>query len=237
MGSGEGESVSGWGSRSRASAAAVDPSVTIDRRPAIERFESLPLRALALVAVDGDRGATDALLARVRTLALRYARARLIRYGAEDIAQDVAQEVCMAVMTALPTFEHRGYPFEAFVYSVAAHKLADAQRSLVRGPTFMDEVPDSVDQSDGPEGRAIVGDDVRRLMKLIAELPETAREILILRVAMGLDADETAAALGMTAGAVRVAQHRALAKLRLLAADPESGLTTAQDVPRKEADR
>lgn len=237
MGSGEGESVSGWGSRSRASAAAVDPSVTIDRRPAIERFESLPLRALALVAVDGDRGATDALLARVRTLALRYARARLIRYGAEDIAQDVAQEVCMAVITALPTFEHRGYPFEAFVYSVAAHKLADTQRSLVRGPTPMDELPERVDESDGPEQRAVIGDDVRRLMKLIALLPETAREILILRVAMGLDADETAAALGMTAGAVRVAQHRALAKLRALAADAETGPEAPQGATRKEADR
>ena len=40
------------------------------------------------------------------------------------------------------------------------------------------------------------------------------REILTLRVGVGLSAEETAEALGMTAGAVRVAQHRALAKLR-----------------------
>ena len=33
---------------------------------------------------------------------------------------------------------------------------------------------------------------------------------------VGLSADETAAALSMTAGAVRVAQHRALAKLRTM---------------------
>lgn len=237
MGSGEGEAVSMWGSRSRAVAATTGFPVTAERGASIEPVESLPLRTLALIAADGNRGATEALLARVRTLSLRYARARLIRYGAEDIAQDVAQEVCMAVMAALPTFEHRGYPFEAFVYSVAAHKLADAQRSLVRGPTLMDELPDSVDQSDGPEDRAIVGDDVRRLMKLVSQLPETSREVLLLRVAVGLDAEETASALGMTAGAVRVAQHRALAKLRLLAADPQTGLMDGQDVPRKEADR
>ncbi len=237
MGSGEGEAVSMWGSRSRAVAATTGFPVTAERGASIEPVESLPLRTLALIAADGNRGATEALLARVRTLSLRYARARLIRYGAEDIAQDVAQEVCMAVMAALPTFEHRGYPFEAFVYSVAAHKLADTQRSLVRGPTPMDELPERVDESDGPEQRAVIGDDVRRLMKLIALLPETAREILILRVAMGLDADETAAALGMTAGAVRVAQHRALAKLRALAADAETGPEAPQGATRKEADR
>ncbi len=32
---------------------------------------------------------------------------------------------------------------------------------------------------------------------------------------MGLSADETAEAVGVTPGAVRVAQHRALAKLRM----------------------
>ena len=36
----------------------------------------------------------------------------------------------------------------------------------------------------------------------------------MLRVATGLTAEETGAALGMSAGAVRVAQHRALVKMR-----------------------
>nr|WP_289233089.1 sigma factor-like helix-turn-helix DNA-binding protein [Barrientosiimonas endolithica] len=36
---------------------------------------------------------------------------------------------------------------------------------------------------------------------------------------MGLSADETAEALGMTPGAVRVAQHRALGRLRSMLAE------------------
>jgi RNA polymerase sigma-70 factor (ECF subfamily) len=44
------------------------------------------------------------------------------------------------------------------------------------------------------------------------------RELLVLRVAVGLSAEETGRAMGMSAGAVRVAQHRALARLRALAA-------------------
>ena len=44
--------------------------------------------------------------------------------------------------------------------------------------------------------------------------PEKQREILVLRVVVGLSAEETAEAVGSTPGAVRVAQHRALARLR-----------------------
>ena len=45
-------------------------------------------------------------------------------------------------------------------------------------------------------------------------LPPRDREILILRVVVGMSAEETAEAVGSTPGAVRVAQHRALAKLK-----------------------
>ena len=41
-------------------------------------------------------------------------------------------------------------------------------------------------------------------------------KVLRLRVVVGLSAEETAEALALTAGAVRVSQHRALAKLRHL---------------------
>lgn len=44
----------------------------------------------------------------------------------------------------------------------------------------------------------------------------------MLRVAVGQSAEEVGAALGMTAGAVRVTQHRALNQLRLLAAQEGS---------------
>ncbi|HXB88875.1 sigma factor-like helix-turn-helix DNA-binding protein, partial [Mycobacterium sp.] len=53
-----------------------------------------------------------------------------------------------------------------------------------------------------------------RMSELLKVLPEKQREILILRVVVGLSAEETASAVGSSAGAVRVAQHRALARLK-----------------------
>jgi len=175
------------------------------------------LRELAGAAQAADAVAAEHLLARVRQLALRYARARLSRFGAEDLAQDVAQEVCMAVVTALPTYQDRGYPFEAFVYTIAARKLADAQRGLMGGPMPVAELPDRIDEAAGPAAAVLMRDDARRIALLMHQLPDAQREILTLRVAMGLSTEATAAALRMSEGAVRVAQHRALAKLRVLA--------------------
>ena len=179
------------------------------------------LRDLAALARREGGDAAETLLGRVRQLALRYARARLGRFGAEDVAQDVAQEVCMAVHTGLRTYDDRGLPFEAFVYSIAARKVADAQRQLIRGPEAVAEVPDTFDETAGPEQVAVVRDEAGRAMALIRTLPTQQQEIITLRVAVGMSTDETAAALGMTPGAIRVAQHRALSKLRELLAAQE----------------
>jgi RNA polymerase sigma-70 factor (ECF subfamily) len=54
---------------------------------------------------------------------------------------------------------------------------------------------------------------------LLDRLPTNLRELLLLRLAVGLSAEETGRALGMTPGAVRVAQHRALARLRAYVAE------------------
>ncbi|MGH3750328.1 MAG: sigma factor-like helix-turn-helix DNA-binding protein, partial [Micromonosporaceae bacterium] len=45
------------------------------------------------------------------------------------------------------------------------------------------------------------------------------REIILMRVAVGLSAEEVGQILGMSAGAVRVTQHRALNRLRSLAGE------------------
>ena len=54
-----------------------------------------------------------------------------------------------------------------------------------------------------------------------AARPERARELIVLRVLAGMSAQETGNELGMTPGAVRVAQHRALIRLRAIAREEQ----------------
>lgn len=190
--------------------------VTIPPPGAISQANAqTPLRDLAMCARQGDDVATNDLMAAVHQLALRYARARMGRFAvATDVAADVAQEVCMAVLVALPRYADRGLPFEAFVYRIAANKVADARRGAMKDPVPVDDLPVVEDLSPGPEEQAVSADEADRVWDLLATLPEQQRELLTLRVAVGMTAEQTAQALGMSAGAVRVAQHRALAKLR-----------------------
>ncbi|MGQ0718918.1 MAG: sigma-70 family RNA polymerase sigma factor [Pseudonocardiales bacterium] len=175
------------------------------------------LNVLVGAAVDGDRAAVDSVLRWIRPLVLRYCRARV---GSQEktfaSADDVAQEVCLAVFAALPSYRDQGRPFLAFVYGIAAHKVADAHRSSARNRAEpVSEIPDSPELADaGPEQRAMQGELAARMDQLLDMLPDKQREILVLRVVVGLSAEETAEAVGSTPGAVRVAQHRALGKLR-----------------------
>jgi RNA polymerase sigma-70 factor (ECF subfamily) len=177
------------------------------------------LESVVGVAVQGDRAALSRVLELVRPPVVRYCRARIgLSERGQISADDVAQEVCMAVLTALPRYQDQGRPFMAFVYGIAAHKVADARRAAARDKSYaMQEVPEVACTDDGPEQRALESEDTRRVNALLDTLPGKTREILVLRLVVGLSAEETAVAVGSTAGAVRVAQHRALAKLRVLA--------------------
>ncbi|MCH6167256.1 sigma-70 family RNA polymerase sigma factor [Pseudonocardia alaniniphila] len=167
-------------------------------------------------AMAGDPASVGRLIAIIRPMVVRYCRARLGRMDRSSVsADDVAQEVCLAVLTALPGYRVQGRPFLAFVYGIASHKVIDAHRAATRNRSEpVADVPDSVESADGPEQRVLRVELSDEMGRLLDTLPEKQREILVLRVVVGLSAEETAEAVGSTPGAVRVAQHRALSRLR-----------------------
>ena len=187
------------------------PDAAPERRPTAQVPDELVTAAMA-----GDRDAVARLLEVIRPLVARYCRGRLGPVDRSFLsADDVAQEVCLAVLTALPNYRVQGKPFLAFVYGIAAHKVIDAHRSVSRGRTDpVADVPDAVETGAGPEQRALRGELSAQLRDLLDTLPEKQREILLLRIVVGLSAEETAEIVEASPGAVRVAQHRALSRLR-----------------------
>jgi RNA polymerase sigma factor, sigma-70 family len=166
--------------------------------------------------INGVPGARDRLLGLLQPLVLRYCRARIgNRESVMGSADDVAQEVCLAVVTALPGYQLKGLSFRAFVYGIAAHKVADTFRAMGRNRCDpVAEVPDAPVVHGGPEAQVLARERLDRLSRLLDRLTPRQREVLVLRIAVGLSAEETAAAVGSTPGAVRVTQHRALNRLR-----------------------
>jgi len=174
------------------------------------------LNAVVAEAMAGDRDALGEVLETIRPIVVRYCRARVGLMERSGLsAEDVAQEVCLAAVMALPRYRDRGRPFLAFVYGIAAHKVADAYRAAGRDLAYpTDSMPEHRSAEPDPEQAALEADSVTRMSELLEILPDKQREILILRVVVGLSAEETAEAVGSTPGAVRVAQHRALARLK-----------------------
>jgi RNA polymerase sigma-70 factor (ECF subfamily) len=150
-----------------------------------------------------------ASLGELRPKLLRYCASRLADV---ETAQDVTQEVLLAVHVA----QTRDATLDVLPYAfgVAAHKVADVYRGRARRPEDLTSaVPELADTQDGPESTALRRDEVRQVRALLEQLPPRARELLLLRTA-GLTAEQAGQVVGLTPGAVRVAQHRALEQLR-----------------------
>jgi RNA polymerase sigma-70 factor, ECF subfamily len=183
--------------------------------------EDVALATLVDGAKAGDRAATEQLVAQLRPRVFRYVLARVLD---PHLADDVTQEVTVTMLTALHRHVDRGRPFTAWVFGIAANKISESHRTANRRhESVTTVVPDKrSDAALEPETAVLRMETSEYVATLLAQLPETQAEIVRLRVAAGLSADETAAVLGMTPGAVRVAQHRALARLRELVGEVAS---------------
>jgi RNA polymerase sigma-70 factor, ECF subfamily len=185
------------------------------------------LDQLVAQAQYGDDASRGELLRIVRSGVLRYLLAR----GVPDHdAEDVAQETCLGLLRALPGWQARGKPVWALVFAITRNKIADRARShavrrdVVAGYDGL--VADVVtDTRPGPVELVEDDEGAGRVRSLMSALPQTQRDVLVLRVIVGLSTAETAAALSLTIGSVRVLQHRAVTALRhRLAATAEGAL-------------
>ncbi|GLY35950.1 hypothetical protein Amsp01_019740 [Amycolatopsis sp. NBRC 101858] len=179
------------------------------------RLTKEDLDPLVKDASEGNPAATQRLLQLIEPIVVRYCRARM---GGHDLsyvsADDVAQDVCLAVLKTLPSYHDRGGSFLYLIHAIAANKVAEAYRAVARDRCEpVPELPEPAVDNE-PETRALHLDLGARLGRLLTSLPKVQQEILTLRIAVGLSANETAEALGISPGNVRVTQHRALTRLR-----------------------
>lgn len=195
--------------------------------PSARRLSTADLEPLVEEARHGTPAAVQAIMQIVEPLVVRYCRARLggqeTSYAAAD---DVAQEVCLSILKALPDFRPKHDSFLYFVRSVAAEQVDGARRfvgwshakqlrpiePLPLPPVPLRRVAEPPLPA-APVRRIDLGEQMQHLISL---LPRRLQEVLVLRVVVGLSTTETAEAVGMSPGAVRVAQHRALTRLRTL---------------------
>lgn len=193
-------------------------------------------------AAAGDDSARAALLAQYRDRLHRMVGVRMDRRLAPRLdPSDVVQEALADAAAKLSDYlRDRPLPFYPWLRRLAWERLLTgyrrhlhaAKRSVAREAPAPDALPDEsayalaeklLGGGSTPSER-VLRDELRvRVRAALAELPATDREVLALRHLEQLSVAETAAVLGISAGAVKVRHVRALQRFRALLGDEFGG--------------
>ncbi len=168
-------------------------------------------------------GDPQALAALFEAYADRIYRLALSLLHDPSAAEDIVQETFVSAITHLDRFEGRS-SLGTWLYRVGYNASLDWLRRRKDEPLPPDEPGDEsdavplprslVEWTLTPESRQAEGEMAAELDRAIGELSEGLRLVFLLRDVDELSTQETAEALGLTEGAVKVRLHRARLALR-----------------------
>ena len=163
----------------------------------------------ALAAARGGDAAGFTLVWR----ALQPAVLRYLRVVVAGAAEDVASETWLQAVRDLRTFRGDATEFRGWLFRIARNRAIDEQRRASRRREDLAEQPLEHPGAADSAQEALDGLGTEWALSVIASLPRTQAEVIILRVVAGLDVAQTAHVLGKRPGAVRVAALRGLRQL------------------------
>lgn len=160
----------------------------------------------------GDPDAAEALVQRYYDDILRYCQWHAPHSA---LAEDATQETFLKFIRYLDRYKQRGH-CRAFLYQIARHTCIDMARRHYLHDAPLEEAPEPVFE-DAALSEAQSQDALR---DMVAHLPETQREIVLLRFAQSLTLREIAE---VTALPLRTVQSRLRAALKHLRTIYEKG--------------
>jgi len=155
-----------------------------------------------------DAAALDELVRRISPPLLRYFRAQ--GSGRSD-PEDLLQDCWLRIHRSRHTYR-ASEPLLPWIYTIARRTRLDAyrkRRRLESREVLMETLPETGRQE--MDATASAGEDIG---DLIASLPESQREVLVMLKVTGMSLEEVARATSSTVGAVKQKAHRAYASLR-----------------------
>lgn len=139
----------------------------------------------------------------------RFARSRL---ATDDQAEDAVSETMVRAMSAIGTYQHGSSGLVAWLIGIERNVINEIYRagSRLRAVAPLSEPPveEAVDH-------VVASEEASALRVAFKQLPSGDQELLGLRIFAELDSETTARVLGKRPGAVRMAQARALGRLRV----------------------
>jgi len=135
------------------------------------------------------------------------------RVREQTAAEDVTSEVFIKALRAMPRYQDTGRPFAAWLYQIAVNAIADRYRTL-RPTHALEDFHDLSVGGPAIEEEAAQRDEIRRIWRLVEELPLQQRTALVLKFQEDMKIEDIAVAMGKTPGAVKLLIHRGVSRLR-----------------------
>jgi RNA polymerase sigma-70 factor (ECF subfamily) len=135
------------------------------------------------------------------------------RVREQTAAEDVTSEVFIKALRAMPRYQDTGRPFAAWLYQISVNAIADRYRTL-RPTHALEDFHDLSVGGPAIEEEAAQRDEIRRIWRLVEELPLQQRTALVLKFQEDMKIEDIAVAMGKTPGAVKLLIHRGVSRLR-----------------------
>jgi len=131
--------------------------------------------------------------------------------GSQDDAEDLTAETFLRAWKARYQFQGEIDSAISWLIGIAKRLVIDDYRRTARANR---NSPTDVNSESTPEQTAIQQEQQKLLFRLLADLPDEQREILILRYLLGWRVNDIAQNIGASENKVSVSLHRILSKLR-----------------------
>jgi RNA polymerase sigma-70 factor (ECF subfamily) len=176
----------------------------------MDSFEPLADEEIVRRVLAGDLASFELLMRRYNQRVFRVVRSLV---GDDDEAEDVLQDAYVRAFEHLHQFEGRS-KFSTWLTRIAVHEATARRRKLRRlelidmGDLESPHMPPQSNDRDAPEhaSNRELGTILRHA---VDGLPAELRAVFTLRLVEGLDTQETAECLGLSASNVKVRLHRA----------------------------
>jgi RNA polymerase sigma-70 factor (ECF subfamily) len=131
--------------------------------------------------------------------------------GSQEDAEDLTAETFLRAWKARHQFHGEMDSAIGWLIGIAKRLVIDTYRRTVRETR---DLPTDLPGEDTPEQTAVHEEQQKFLLRLVAELPDEQREMVILRYLLGWRVNDIARHMGATENRISVSLHRTLSKLR-----------------------
>ena len=142
----------------------------------------------------------------------------LMRVRSNEEAQDLTNEVFLKIWQYISTNDSDIDNVRAFLYRMARNIVIDGYRKSGKEVLALDDdmIESLPDESIDLEGEIEKEDELKSVLSVVDKLPDHQRELILMKYVQDLSVKEIAQVLEKSRGAVRVALHRAVKKLKTL---------------------